>query len=162
MSRYRKISFPGDASLLDPCSARFVELAWLKCPEDMARALIRPDLLKENRAGSLSLALESPSKHLLMQVVSNREGIEIRLSDRKNKASIATLFHLHPQNFHRTSESAADFIEKIVKGHVVVAREKATFLFFFTQHKLRYLFPGDIIGKKAKSIAQVYSWQRIS
>ena len=148
-----------DFTKLTPCAARLAELLCLKLPEISDYGRIKEIILKHDDAKQeLDLFVKSPSHQLSLLVLTSRDGVEIRFQE-PNKAGTATaVFSMHPLNFHRTCEAAVDFIEKVSKGQIIVARENKRTFPLIGPKRLRFFDVGEIVGAKASHIEKVYNW----
>lgn len=153
-----------DFSRLTPCAARLAELLCIKMPEIQQRGKMKPLPLTpraEDAREELDLIAMSPSDKLQLQVLTSREGVEIRYEQKARSGRATAVFAMHPLNFHRTCEAAVDFIEKIANGQIIVARENQRSFPLIGPKRLRFFDVGEIVGSRAASIEQVYAWHEL-
>lgn len=151
-----------DFTRLTPCAARLAELLCIKLPEINILGRIKPIFLKnEDSRDELDLLSPSPSGKLVLQLLTSREGVEIRFEEKGRSGRATAVFSMHPLNFHRTCEAAVDFIEKIANGQVIVARENKRSFPVIGPKRLRFFDVGELVGSRAASIEQVYPWHEL-
>jgi hypothetical protein len=151
-----------DFTRLTPCAARLAELLCIKLPEINALGRIKPIVLKHEEArDELDLLSPSPSGKLILQLLTSREGVEIRFEEKGRRGRTTAVFSMHPLNFHRTCEAAVDFIEKIANGQIIVARENKRSFPLVGPKRLRFFDVGELVGSRASSIEQVYPWHEL-
>lgn len=151
-----------DFTRLTPCAARLAELLCIKLPEINELGRIKPIVLKhEDSRDELDLLSPSPSGKLVLQVLTSREGVEIRFEEKGRSGRATAVFAMHPLNFHRTCEAAVDFIEKIANGQIIVARENKRSFPLIGPKRLRFFDVGELVGSRAASIEQVYAWHEL-
>lgn len=147
---------------LTPCAARLTELLCIKMPEIQQEGMIRKLAPKdEDSREELDLIAISPSGKLKLQLLTSREGVEIRYEQKGRAGRATAVFAMHPLNFHRTCEAAVDFIEKIANGQIIVARENHRSFPLIGPKRLRFFDVGEIVGSRATSIEQVYAWHEL-
>ena len=156
----KKLNLSKDTPRLTPCAARFVELLIARVPYLEMESNIALHFAESQRS-ELDLQATSPSGHLLLEIESSPEGIELRFSEKGKSGAATAVFYMHPLNFHRTSEAAADFVEKIAEGKIIVAREKKRVFPFFGHKRVRFFELGEIVGERASEIEKVYSWDSL-
>lgn len=151
-----------DFPKLTPCAARLAELLCIKLPEIREIGQIREIKQRdEDERRELDLLTASPSKQLMLQVVTSREGVEIRFQEKGKAGKAMAVFSMHPLNFHRTCEAAVDFIEKIANGQIIIARENRRSFPIIGPKRLRFFDVGEIVGARAASIQKVYNWHQL-
>ena len=151
-----------DFTRLTPCAARLAELLCIKMPEISELGLIRQIVLKHADArDELDLICPSPSGKLVLQILTSRDGVEIRFEEKNRSGRATAVFAMHPLNFHRTCEAAVDFIEKIANGQIIVARENRRSFPLIGPKRLRFFDVGELVGSRAASIEQVYPWHEL-
>lgn len=151
-----------DFPKMTPCAARLAELFFMKMPQISETALIKALEPKNVEAREeLDLITLSPSGQLQLQILTSREGVEIRYEQKGRTGRATAVFAMHPLNFHRTCEAAVDFIEKISQGQIIVAREKKRSFPLIGSKRLRFFDVGEIVGSRASSIERVYAWHEL-
>lgn len=151
-----------DFTRLTPCAARLAELLCIKMPEINELGRIKEiNLSHDDERSELDLISPSPSGELQLQVLTSREGVEIRFQEKGKSGKATAVFSMHPLNFHRTCEAAVDFIEKIANGQIIVAREHKRSFPLIGPKRLRFFDVGEIVGARAASIKKVYTWHEL-
>lgn len=151
-----------DFTRLTPCAARLAELLCIKMPEINELGRIKEiNLSHDDERSELDLISPSPSGELQLHVLTSREGVEIRFQEKGKSGKATAVFSMHPLNFHRTCESAVDFIEKIANGQIIVAREHKRSFPLIGPKRLRFFDVGEIVGARAASIKKVYAWHEL-
>lgn len=151
-----------DFTRLTPCAARLAELLCMKMPEILELGLIQEIILKhEDSREELDLITPSPSGQLHLQIITSREGVEIRFYEKGHAGKATAVFAMHPLNFHRTCEATVDFVEKVSIGQIIVARERKRSFPIIGTKRLRFFDAGELVGSRAASIEKVYAWHQL-
>ena len=156
----KKLDLEKDLSKLTPCAARFVELLIARVPYLAKESTIQFHFSPSSRS-ELDLHAQSPSGQLVLIIESSSEGIELHFSEKGKSGAATAVFFMHPLNFHRTSEAAADFVERIAEGNIIVARERKRVFPIFGHKRVRFFELGEIVGERAGLIEKVFSWDSL-
>ena len=157
-----KVDVKKHSPKLTHCAGRLLELFFDSFAEILPSATIDIGYSSVNGEKSeLDLTCMSPSEQIHIHIESKPEGVELRFSEPGARGVASVLFFMHPLNFHRTCEAAVDFVAKIARGDIVIAREKKRSFPIFGAKRLRFFENGEIIGS-ADKVEKTLIWKKLN
>lgn len=147
---------------LSPCGARLAELLFHHVPGLRKDAEITLSAFaRKGEKQELRLLGKSPSGEIRFKIITRPTGVEIRFFEKSQAGAATVVFFMHPMNFHRTCEAAVDFVQKVAKGYILVARTKER-AFPFGPRRLKFFDAGELMGENAGQIERVLRWRNLN